>query len=86
LIITVGSYRRVLPLPAALARGVVAGARLDDGRLQVRFAPRESSRPVASDLPSGTGPLESAQELAQGLTAEYHAKRLDREAAIGEGR
>ena len=31
LIITVGSYRRVLPLPAALARGVVAGARLDEG-------------------------------------------------------
>ncbi|HEY4571747.1 MAG TPA: ArsA family ATPase, partial [Kribbella sp.] len=72
LIITVGSYRRVLPLPAALARGVVAGARLDDGRLQVRFAPRESARPVAPELPSGTGPLESAQELAQGLTAEYH--------------
>jgi arsenite/tail-anchored protein-transporting ATPase len=86
LIITVGSYRRVLPLPAALARGVVAGARLDDGRLQVRFAPRESARPVTSDLPSGTGPLESAQELAQGLTAEYHAQRLEREAAIGEGR
>lgn len=86
LIITVGSYRRVLPLPAALARGVVAGARLDDGRLQVRFAPRESARPIPSDLPSGTGPLESAQELAQGLTAEYHAQRLEREAAIGEGR
>jgi arsenite-transporting ATPase len=84
LIITVGSYRRVLPLPAALARGVVAGARLDDGRLQVRFAPRESARPIPSDLPSGTGPLESAQELAQGLTAEYHAQR-QREAAIGEG-
>ena len=86
LIITVGSYRRVLPLPAALARGVVAGARLDDGRLQVRFAPREVARPVPSDLPSGTGPLESAQELAQGLTAEYRAQRLEREAAIGEGR
>ncbi|MEI8409459.1 MULTISPECIES: ArsA family ATPase [unclassified Kribbella] len=86
LIITVGSYRRVLPLPAALARGVVAGARLDDGRLQVRFAPREAARPIPSDLPSGTGPLESAQELAQGLTAEYHAQRLEREAAIGEGR
>ncbi|MFG1812783.1 ArsA family ATPase [Kribbella sp. NPDC049174] len=86
LIITVGSYRRVLPLPAALARGVVAGARLDDGRLQVRFAPRESARAVTTDLPSGTGPLESAQELAQGLTAEYHAQRLEREAAIGEGR
>ena len=64
LIITVGSYRRVLPLPAALARGVVAGARLEDGRLQVRFAPREPL-PKPSELPIGTGPLESAQGLAQ---------------------
>ncbi|HEY3559165.1 MAG TPA: ArsA family ATPase [Kribbella sp.] len=89
LIITVGSYRRVLPLPAALARGVVAGARLDDGRLQVRFAPKEASRPAASpspEVPSGSGPLESAQELAQGLTAKYHEQLARREAAIGEGR
>ncbi|MFG1907973.1 ArsA family ATPase [Kribbella sp. NPDC048928] len=87
LIITVGSYRRVLPLPAALARGVVAGARLDEGRLQVRFAPKETSRPVASpEVPSGAGPLESAQELAQGLTAEYHEQLARREAAIGDGR
>ncbi|TCC50146.1 ArsA family ATPase [Kribbella capetownensis] len=90
LIITVGSYRRVLPLPAALARGVVAGARLDEGRLQVRFAPRESARPVPSgEVPSGSGPLESAQELAQGLTAEYHeqlSQQRARETAIGEGR
>ncbi|WP_328995127.1 ArsA family ATPase [Kribbella sp. NBC_01245] len=40
LLITVGSYRRVLPLPAALARAEVTGARLDNGRLQVRFAPQ----------------------------------------------
>jgi arsenite-transporting ATPase len=90
LIITVGSYRRVLPLPAALARGVVAGARLDEGRLQVRFAPREATRdagrPVATDVPSGSGPLESAQELAQGLTTEYHEQLALREAAIGDGR
>ncbi|TCC23840.1 ArsA family ATPase [Kribbella speibonae] len=81
LIITVGSYRRVLPLPAALARGVVAGARLDEGRLQVRFSPRETARPVAPEVPSGSGPLESAQELAQGLTAEYHEQLTRREAA-----
>jgi arsenite-transporting ATPase len=83
LIITVGSYRRVLPLPAALARGVVAGARLDDGRLQVRFSPREAARPVAPspEVPSGSGPLESAQELAQGLTAEYREALTRREAA-----
>ncbi|GAA1552237.1 ArsA family ATPase [Kribbella hippodromi] len=85
LIITVGSYRRVLPLPAALARGVVAGARLDEGRLQVRFAPRETARPVpAGEVPSGAGPLESAQELAQGLTAEYHEQLARREAALGK--
>ncbi|MEV6268337.1 ArsA family ATPase [Kribbella sp. NPDC051936] len=81
LIITVGSYRRVLPLPAALARGVVAGARLDEGRLQVRFSPRETARPAAPEMPSGSGPLESAQELAQGLTAEYHEQLSRHEAA-----
>ncbi|NIK60523.1 TRC40/GET3/ArsA family transport-energizing ATPase [Kribbella shirazensis] len=86
LIVTVGSYRRVLPLPAALARGVVAGARLDEGRLQVRFAPREAGRPAVPEVPSGAGPLESAQELAQGLAAEYHEQLARREAAIGEGR
>jgi arsenite-transporting ATPase len=52
----------VLPLPAALARAVVAGARLDNGRLQVRFAPRE---PLA-----GT----TAQELAQGIREQYDAE------------
>jgi len=45
LIVTVGSYRRVLPLPAALARAVVSGARLDNGRLQVRFAPQQAPTP-----------------------------------------
>jgi arsenite-transporting ATPase len=69
LIITVGSYRRVLPLPAALARAVVAGARLDDGRLQVRFAPREP-RPVPRTDTSTVGAgsvlaLEPAREFSQ---------------------
>jgi arsenite-transporting ATPase len=50
----------------------------------VRFAPREVARPV--EIPTAAGPLESASELAQGLTAEYHAKQEAREAAIGEGR
>jgi arsenite-transporting ATPase len=52
----------------------------------VRFAPRETARPVAAEVPSAAGPLESAQELAQGLTAEYHEQLARREAAIGEGR
>ncbi|WP_370249960.1 ArsA family ATPase [Nocardioides sp.] len=37
LVVTVGSYRRVLTLPAGLARLRVAGARVDDGVLRVRF-------------------------------------------------
>jgi len=37
LVVTVGSYRRLLALPAALARQTIAGARVEDGALQVRF-------------------------------------------------
>lgn len=37
LVVTVGSYRRLLSLPAALSRLVVAGARMEDGVLRVRF-------------------------------------------------
>ena len=37
LVVTVGSYRRLLALPAALEKQVIAGARMDDGSLQVRF-------------------------------------------------
>ena len=37
LVVTVGSYRRLLALPAALARHTVSGARVEEGSLQVRF-------------------------------------------------
>ncbi|KRF07404.1 arsenic-transporting ATPase [Nocardioides sp. Soil777] len=37
LVVTVGSYRRLLTLPPGLARHRVAGARVQDGVLQVRF-------------------------------------------------
>jgi len=37
LVVTVGSYRRLLTLPAGLARLRVAGARVEQGELQVRF-------------------------------------------------
>ena len=37
LVLTVGSYRRLLALPAALRRHTVAAARVEDGSLQVRF-------------------------------------------------
>jgi arsenite-transporting ATPase len=36
--VRVGAYTRTLTLPAALARGEVAGAELRGGRLEVRFA------------------------------------------------
>lgn len=39
LVLSVAAHRRVLALPAALRRCVVAGAALHDGRLAVRFTP-----------------------------------------------
>lgn len=39
LVVTVGGHRRVLALPSALKRCVVAGATLVDGRLRVHFEP-----------------------------------------------
>jgi arsenite/tail-anchored protein-transporting ATPase len=41
LVVTVGSYRRLLTLPSGLARYRVAGARVEEGELQVRFEERE---------------------------------------------
>jgi arsenite/tail-anchored protein-transporting ATPase len=38
LVVTVAPYRRLLTLPAGLARHRVAGARVEDGELRVRFA------------------------------------------------
>jgi arsenite-transporting ATPase len=37
LVVTVGSYRRLLTLPSGLARHRVRGARVERGELQVRF-------------------------------------------------
>ncbi len=44
LIVTVGSYRRVLALPGALQRYRIAGAGLADGVMRVRFLPRDGGR------------------------------------------
>jgi arsenite/tail-anchored protein-transporting ATPase len=44
LVVTVGSYRRVLALPTALHQQRVAGARVDRGALEVRFTSEGSSR------------------------------------------
>lgn len=45
LVVTVGSYRRLLTLPAGLSRLRVSGARVEQGELQVRF------REVADEAP-----------------------------------
>ncbi|MDN4163480.1 ArsA family ATPase [Nocardioides abyssi] len=55
LVVTVGSYRRVVTLPAGLARLEVAGARVDGGELQVRFR-----QPAAGRAGSGQPEGESA--------------------------
>ncbi|MFI5682550.1 ArsA family ATPase [Streptomyces sp. NPDC051636] len=39
LVITVGPFRRIVPLPSALRRCTVAGAALREGELRIRFAP-----------------------------------------------
>jgi arsenite-transporting ATPase len=44
LVVTVASYRRLLTLPAGLARRRVTGARVDEGELQVRFAGERGER------------------------------------------
>ncbi len=41
LVVSVGSYRRVLALPTALLSHDVVGARVGDGALEVRFAPNQ---------------------------------------------
>lgn len=39
IVITVGPFRRIVPLPSALRRCTVAGAALRDGELRIRFEP-----------------------------------------------
>ncbi|MFE5141034.1 ArsA family ATPase [Streptomyces fagopyri] len=39
LVVTVGQFRRIVPLPSALRRCAVDGAALRDGELRIRFAP-----------------------------------------------
>ncbi len=48
LVVTVAPYRRLLTLPAGLARHRVAGARVEGGELQVRFAAR-AEQPAAQE-------------------------------------
>ncbi|MFI6403180.1 ArsA family ATPase [Streptomyces sp. NPDC050548] len=39
LVVTVGQFRRIVPLPSALRRCTVAGAALREGELRIRFTP-----------------------------------------------
>jgi arsenite-transporting ATPase len=39
LVVTVGPFHRIVPLPSALRRCTVQGAALRDGELRIRFAP-----------------------------------------------
>ena len=55
LVVTVGGHRRVLALPSALRRCVVAGATLAEGRLQVRFEPDLDLWPASLADPLRTG-------------------------------
>lgn len=48
LVVTVGSYRRLLALPGALARQNVVAARVEGGRLQVRFEAQVSQHSQAA--------------------------------------
>jgi arsenite-transporting ATPase len=49
LVVTVGSYRRLLTLPAGLARLHVAGARVEKGELQVRFRERGTAHATGEE-------------------------------------
>ncbi len=44
LVVTVGAYRRLLALPAALSRHAVTGAKVEDGALRVRFRFEQEGR------------------------------------------
>ena len=55
LVVTVGSYRRVIALPAAMQRCRVDGARLDDGWLRIRFVRERDDRDDAESASVGAG-------------------------------
>ena len=68
LVVTVGSYRRLMTLPQGIARLRIAGARVDAGELQVRFV-EGSGRP-------GSG---SGAAVARFVGPDGEADRTERE-------
>ena len=76
--VTVGSYRRLIALPAALARHSIAGARIEDGALRVRFrADGEAATVTGADEPVGSVTeeavklLHALQDWAKDSGSEY---------------
>jgi arsenite-transporting ATPase len=69
LVVTVGSYRRVIALPGMLARFAVTGARLSDGWLQVAFRVDETGT-TPPDTDSDDDRHGSAPEPARGSTGQ----------------
>jgi arsenite-transporting ATPase len=53
LVVSVASYRRLLTLPSGLARHRVAGARVRDGELQVRFTEPATTTTATAETPEG---------------------------------
>ena len=53
LVVTVGSYRRVIALPTLMQRCSVEGARLDDGWLRIRFRHEREATDTASVAAGG---------------------------------
>ncbi|HSV41364.1 MAG TPA: ArsA-related P-loop ATPase, partial [Nocardioidaceae bacterium] len=49
LVVTVGSYRRLLALPTALRAHEIDGARIEDGVLKVRFRPDQADQVQAEE-------------------------------------
>ena len=64
LVVTVGSYRRVLALPAVLARMRVRGAGVEDGVLRVRFATADADDGDRDGAVEGAGARDVATRAA----------------------
>lgn len=85
LAVSVGSYRRLLSLPAGLARLEVAGAEVGDGELRVRFA-HEAAAGVVGDAVRAPGRAGDRTGRRGTSTGAGGAHRPRRRHATGEGR
>jgi arsenite-transporting ATPase len=58
-VVTVGSYRRVIALPSSMQRCRVKGARLTEGWLRIRFRHERDAERDASEAVAATAGAES---------------------------